>query len=322
MTATSIRRRADLLRRLRQFFDQLGFVEVQTPLLASEIIPEEHIEPFMVPNRSGDQRNTHSLWLQASPEAHMKRLLVQLAAEERATEQPIAIYQITRSFRAGEHGPIHRPEFTIVEWYCTGDDMAAGMDLLDALCRDVADARPAKRTSYHEAFQRHVGIDPHLATVNQLSTVTAQSGIDFTGGTRDDLLNLLLVKLVEPQLGAEAPEILYDYPASQASLAKLRTRDDGVSVAERFELYWRGIELANGYHELTDARELRRRFESVNSARAADGRAAIPMPEQFLAAIEQGLPPCTGVALGFDRLLMVASGATELGASQALRSQT
>jgi lysyl-tRNA synthetase class 2 len=270
----------------------------------------------------------------------MKRLLVALAAEQTSPNEPIAIYQITRSFRAGEFGPIHRPEFTIVEWYRTGDDMAAGMDLLDALCREVADAPPAKRTCYQEAFERHVGIEPHTASEEELRQVLDRHGVDFISGARDaerrsiafpggawereknDLLNLLLVKLVEPQLGAEAPAVLYDYPASQASLAKLRTRDDGVQVAERFELYWRGIELANGFHELTDAAELRRRFEAVNAARTSDGRAALPMPEQFLAAIEQGLPPCTGVALGFDRLLMVASGATELDAIQALRNQT
>jgi lysyl-tRNA synthetase class 2 len=304
--AAQLRLQAELLRRLRRFFDDRGFLEVQTPLLSSEIIPEEHIEPFAVD--WADRR----FWLQSSPEAQMKRLLAALAAEQGATAPPLAIYQITRSFRAGESSPLHRPEFTLVEWYRAGDDMAAGIGLLDEVCRAAADAPPARRTSYREAFERFVGVEPHAATTAELQRALASHGISFAGNARDDLLNVLLVKLVEPNLGRVCPEILYDYPASQASLANVRAGDDGLKVAERFELYWEGIELANGFHELGNAMELRRRFEQVNAARTADGRTPLPLPERFLTAMQRGLPPCTGVALGFDRLLMATLGAGRL----------
>ncbi|HMO87383.1 MAG TPA: EF-P lysine aminoacylase GenX, partial [Lacipirellulaceae bacterium] len=293
--------------------------------LDDEIIPERHIEPFAV---AGDQAVGQSqdvsprlqppappggepaatLWLQASPELHMKRLLAQGLT---------AIYQTTRSFRRGEHGPLHRPEFTIVEWYRVGDDMAAGIELLDQLCQAVADAPPATRTTYAEAFARHVQVDPHRASCAELAAAAARLGIavpdDLPRDDRDEWLNLLLALHVEPNLGIHGPEIIHDYPASQAALATTAVRPGGVEVAERFELYWRGVELANGYHELADAAVLRQRLEKTNAARAADGRIALPMPERLLAAMEYpGLPPCAGCALGFDRLSMLGCGAPSI----------
>ena len=231
----------------------------------------------------------------------MKRLL---AAGARA------IYQVTRSFRAGERGRLHNPEFTIVEWYRVGDDLQAGMNLLDELVTTLIGTPPAKRSTYAEVFQRIAGICPHTSTNEQLAAAAESAGIAVPAGmnraNRDEWLNLLLATVVEPQLGREQPEIVYHYPASQASLAKVVATDSGYDVAERFELYYRGIELANGFHELTDAAELRRRFESVNAARLAEQPTSLPIPERLLSALDHGLPDCAGCALGFDRLVMLA----------------
>ena len=290
--------RSELLRKLCEFLHSRGFVAVETPLVSQEVVPELHIEPFRL--ESGG-------FLQASPELHMKRLLA--AGAE-------AIFQITRSFRAGERGRLHNPEFTIVEWYRVGDDMHSGMDLLDKLTQALLQTPSAARATYAKTFERYVGLCPHSATIKELAAAAMAAGTwpppDMDRNDRDEWLNLLLATRVEPQLGRDRPEILYHYPASQASLATTVPSGHGYDVAERFELYWRGVELANGFHELTDAAELRRRFEAVNAARVADGRPALPLPESLLAALDRGLPPCTGCALGFDRLVMLAVGAKSI----------
>jgi lysyl-tRNA synthetase class 2 len=284
--------RASFLRRLRAFFDERGFMEVETPLLSDEIIPELHIEPI---------RTAFGEFLQASPELHMKRLLCAGAT---------AIYQVTRSFRRNEHGQLHNPEFTIVEWYRVGDDMQVGMQLLDELVSSMLGTPPATRITYFDAFERTLHIDPHEATTEELAATARHANVAIPEGMRveerDEWLNLLLSSRVEPQLGRERPEILYHYPASQASLANMVHSETGQQVAERFELYFRGIELANGFHELADSAELRSRLEAVNAARTSDGRDALPLPERLLAALDHGLPACTGCALGFDRLVMLA----------------
>lgn len=288
-----LRERADLLRRLRAFFHERDLLEVETPLVSDEVIPELHIEPPQL---------TNGQFLQASPELHMKRLLAEGAA---------AIFQVTHSFRAGERGQLHNPEFTMVEWYREGDDMAAGIALVDELMQTLLHTPSAKRTSYAEAFIEYAGIDPFAATLDEIAEIeTAPAGFDRAD--RDEWLNLILAKRVEPELGRNEPEILYHYPASQAALAKTTCTPDGHEVAERFELYYRGIELANGYHELADSAEQRRRFEQVNAERLADGRPALPIPETLLAALAQGFPDCTGVALGFDRLAMLATDAKSI----------
>jgi elongation factor P--(R)-beta-lysine ligase len=294
----ALQQRAVLLRTLRKFFDERGFFEVETPLLAKEVIPELHIEPI---------RAAAGEFLQSSPELYMKRLVASGAT---------AIYQVTRSFRQDERGPLHNPEFTIVEWYRVGDDLQAGMNLLDELVQLLLTTRPAERTSYAAAFQRALNIDPHTATIAELAAAAKAGGISVPSETqaddRDEWLNLLLAMRVEPLLGHDGSEILYHYPASQASLATVVMTDDRHQIAERFELYYRGIELANGFHELGDAAELRRRFENVNARRAADGRDALPLPESLLLALEHGLPTCTGCAIGFDRLAMLATGSTSI----------
>jgi lysyl-tRNA synthetase class 2 len=235
----------------------------------------------------------------------MKRLLAAGAG---------AIFQITRSFRRGEMGPLHNREFTLVEWYRPGDSMAEGIQLLDELSRSLLGRGPAERMSYAEAFKRFLGTDPHHAECSELATLARQSGISapvsLRPDDRDGWLDLLLVERVSHHLGIDQPTILYDYPASQAALARIRPGPP--AVAERFELFVSGMELANGYHELLDADELRRRNVQANAQRKADGKPSLPEESRLLAAMEAGLPPSTGVALGFDRVVMLAAGATRL----------
>lgn len=299
LTMLSLRSR--LLQSIRDFFLSRGFLEVETPLLYDQVIPELHIELIQAQGAG-----SHA-WLQASPELHMKRLMASGAE---------AIFQITRSFRAGERGQLHNPEFTLVEWYRRGDGLAEGMNLLDELLQAILKTEPATRTTYAQAFERTLGLCPHRSTLDGLSAAAYHRGAHLADplpiADRDELLNLLLAKFVEPALGRNRPEIIFHYPASQSSLARVIPSEQGYEVAERFEAYYRGVELANGFHELRNADEQRRRFEEVNRARIADGREGLPMPERLLAALEFGLPDCTGCALGFDRLVMLAAGASSI----------
>jgi len=302
-----LEQRAKLLKDLRRFFDRHGFLEVETPLLSHDSVVDRHLDPFSV-RVFDDPRTPHRgrlMWLQTSPEFGMKRLL---AAGGKA------IYQITRAFRAGEKGPLHNPEFTIVEWYRVGDTMRAGMEFLDQLAQAVLGRGPAQRLSYAAAFQRSVGIDPHGCSVQHLKQRACQLGFtlpaSWDDNDRDAWLDWLLVSHVEPTLGVDTPVILFDYPASQAALAHVRSQP--APVAERFELYVDGVELANGYHELLDPRILVDRARRANREREEDGKYPVPEKNRLLAAMHKGLPPCAGVALGFDRLVMVAVGAATL----------
>lgn len=307
--------RADLLARVRQFFAARDFLEVETPILSADVTVDRHLDPLSTILASDPRQPDvgRRLWLQTSPEFGMKRLLAAGAT---------AIYQITRAFRNGEIGPLHNPEFTMIEWYRVGDDMPAGMKLLSDLCEALLNLPQAEQLSYAEAFQKHLSVNPHTASAAQLATAANQRGIAVPAGlsdNRDDWLNLLLAECIEPNLGQLRPTILYDYPASQAALSKIRPASSTsygdsprVSVAERFELYVRGIELANGYHELLDAAELRRRNTAANAARLADGKPALPEDSRLLSAMDAGLPACTGVALGFDRVVMLAAGVKSL----------
>ena len=295
--------RAKLLGRLRRFFDERGFLEVETPILSADVVVDRHLDPFAVEAGEGGGRRT--MWLQTSPEFAMKRLLAAGAT---------AIYQVTHVFRRGEQGRLHNPEFTMAEWYRAGDDLHAGMQLLSELCEEMLELRPAEPISYQEAFERHAGVNPHAADVARLAEVLKSRGRtppeSMGFDDRDSWLDLVLVELVEPELGQSQPQILYDYPASQAALA--RVRPGPPAVAERFELYVRGVELANGYHELLDPAVLRERNRANNQARIADGKHALPEESRLLAAMESGLPSSSGVALGFDRLVMLAAGATSI----------
>lgn len=303
-----LRRRAALLASLRTFFDARGFVEVETPLLSAEVLVERHLDPLstVLFDDPREPARGRRMWLQTSPETHMKRLMA--AGGE-------AIYQVTRSFRGGERGPLHNPEFTIVEWYRRGDALDDGMTLLDDLCQTLLERGPAERITYGDAFRRYAAVDPFAADTHELAALAAARGLSLgervRSHHRDELLNVLLAELVEPQLGRPRPTIVYHYPASQAAAATTAQGlppDEAHRVAERFELYVDGVELANGYHELTDADELARRMGQANDQRHADGKPTLPPAEQLLLAMRAGLPDCTGVALGFDRLVMVAAG--------------
>ena len=304
--------RAKLLSSMRRFFDERGYFEVDTPLLSHDRVVDPHLEPFAIAGAAAP------LYLQTSPEFGMKRLL---------TAGARAIYQIGHVFRAHEWGRLHNPEFTMVEWYRAGDTHVEQMqvveDLVVAAFRDAQIARPNTatipqapflRTTYREAFERHTGSDVFALTTGQLVELARTRGVSipasFNADDRDECLNLLLAELVEPCLGCDRPEFLCDYPASQAAIARIRPGSP--PVAERFELYFAGIELCNGYHELTDPAELRLRMDVESQRRVAEGLSPLPVSSRLLAAMDAGLPACAGVALGFDRLLMLAVGATAI----------
>ncbi len=225
-----------------------------------------------------------------------------------------AIYQVSRVFRQEEQGSLHNPEFTLVEWYRTNDDFRAGMQLTSDLCETLLGRGPAELLSYAEAFQHYVGLDPHAASPETLIAAARQCESPPPEGMaqedRDRWLDWLLTERVQIHLGVERPVLLYDFPASQAALAQIRPGKP--PLAERFELYVSGWELANGYHELLDADELRRRNARANELRRGDGKIALPEESRLLAAMERGLPPAVGCALGFDRLVMLAAGARSI----------
>ncbi len=303
MSLEYLRQRFELLDLLRAFFKQRGFLEVATPLARTDAIAETHIDLFTFASR-GERH-----YLQASPELAMKELLCEGSGP---------IFQITPAFRAGDYGPLHRPEFTMVEWYRPGDDMQAGMNLLAELACATLDCADVKRSSYAEIFQRTLGFNPHAvgsAELHELVSLHAPQSLTAISEVTDPdfLLNVLLTQCVEAMLGSDAPEIVYHYPARQAALAQTSIDAEGHKVAERFELFVAGVELANGYHELTDATDMRERLVAANHFRVADGREPIPLPERLLGLMEsRGLPSSSGVALGFDRLLMLRTGASEL----------
>jgi len=297
-----LRERARLLARLRRFFDDLGVLEVETPICSRAGVTDPAIDSMTTRYTGPGAATGQPRYLQTSPEFPMKRLLASGSGP---------IYQICRVFRDGEVGRFHNPEFTLLEWYQPGYDHHRLMDQVSALVRSLQPGCSAElRLSYGALFQRFLGLDPHQATTGLLKQVAVERGI--TPGTRlgrDGWLDLLLTHYIEPQL-PKGLCFIYDYPASQASLARLRPGDP--MVAERFELYLDGLELANGFHELTDAVEQRRRFNRDQREREEAGRPIPPMDEALLQALQAGLPDCSGVALGIDRLLMRLADAAHI----------
>jgi elongation factor P--(R)-beta-lysine ligase len=295
-----LRARATLLAQIRGFFAANDILEVDTPLLCSSGVTDPSIEPLLV--ERGDSLN-HPRYLQTSPEYAMKRLLAQGSG---------AIYQIARAFRDGEAGARHNPEFTLLEWYRPGFDHHQLMAEVAELVTHCLGERRLLKYSYRQLFQDLLGVDPFTASLAELEAV-ARRHIDTgaLGGDRDVWLDLLMSHLIEPQLVGADSGFVYDYPASQAALARV-VEVDGVLVGQRFELYVDGLELANGYFELTEPVEQRRRFELDNLRRREFGQPERPLDEFFLAALEAGLPSCSGVALGVDRLLMLAMGVADI----------
>jgi elongation factor P--(R)-beta-lysine ligase len=305
-TLERLRWRARLLARLRQFFEQHDFLEVETPLLSADSVVDRHLDPFPV-TLFADPRcpaEGPTVWLQTSPEFCMKRLVAAYG---------VSIYQVTRAFRAAERGRWHNPEFTMVEWYDVGADAGQGMQRLSDLSQRLLNRGAARRITYADAFQEYAGLDPHTASIAELRQVAARGSAaapQLDPQDRDAWLEWLLFDRVEPHLGRAAPDILYDYPASQAALA--RVRDETPAVAERFELYVDGLELANGYCELLDAQALRLRMQQNNEHRRRAGKYALPENSRLLDAMRHGLPACSGAALGFDRLVALATGAASI----------
>jgi lysyl-tRNA synthetase class 2 len=293
-----LRRRAELTLRVRNFFAARNFLEIETPLLSQDTVIDRHLDPLAVTLFADPCEPTQGAryWLQTSPEFAMKRLL--------AAGAP-SIYQFAKAFRGGEVGERHNPEFTMLEWYGVGHDYAAGMQLLSDLAEVLLARGPAERLTYRQAFERYAEVDP--TTASDAALLAALPQPPEQAFPRDVLLDMLLTQRIEPQLGVARPLILYDYPANQAALAQVRPEQP--PVAERFELYVAGVELANGYHELTSAPVLRERNVENNAARIRDGKPPLPTDSRLLVAMEAGLPPCAGCALGFDRLVMVATGA-------------
>ncbi len=298
----ALRLRARMLQGVRGFFAGRGVLEVQTPILSAAAITEPQIESLrtQVAGRQGPY------FLNTSPEFAMKRLLAAGSGD---------IYQLSRVFRDGEIGRWHEPEFTMLEWYREGFDDHRLMDevaeLVASVLAPVRSLQPAERMTYRQALLRHAHVDIDSAGLEELATAARALGIDCRGELdRDARLDLLMSLAVGPKLGRDRPTFVYDYPASQAALARLKPQQP--PVAARFELYLDGIELANGFHELTDAYEQRARFERENDLRAARGQRQLPLDEHLLSALQAGVPDCAGVALGFDRLVAVAMRADGL----------
>ena len=302
-----IKSRSDTLRRIREFFYEREFFEVQTPTLLPDTMIDEYIDPISV-DVTGC---SNQLFLQTSPEFAMKQLLLDGCE---------AIFEITPAFRDAEFGAQHNAEFTMLEWYRVGDDYRAGMKLLADFSTFFFPDRRLEMLSYQEAFESTTGLNPHLASVTQLQASARALAIDVPESTneldRDTWLQLIMSSAIDSELGKKGLTILYDWPASQCALAKVRKVENEITdyrVAERFEVYIDGVELANGYHELCDGDEQLRRLQNNNAKRIAAGKQPLPIQNRLTSAMRnQPLPSCSGVALGIDRLLMLLSGKTSI----------
>jgi lysyl-tRNA synthetase class 2 len=292
--------RAALLARTRAFFAARQVLEVDTPLLVNAAVTDPHIHSVPV-------GAPPALFLHTSPEYAMKRLLAAGIGD---------IYQICHVARGFEQSRLHNTEFTLVEWYRLGFDLPQLMTEVEALVRDLCGAqpllrRPSERLSYAEVFARQVQLDPFAATLDELRGVVAHLGYrDAADSERDELLDLIMGAVIGPALGHEALTFIYGYPASQAALARLDPVDP--RTAQRFELYLSGVELANGFHELAAVAEQRTRFAQDQRERARRALPVHAMDERLLAALAAGLPECAGVAVGFDRVVMLAAAATHI----------
>ena len=314
----TLRRRAVLLQRARDFFAARRVLEVNTPIVVNAPVSDIHIHSARVELQDADGaragRGDHAepaasdcshpprLFLHTSPEYAMKRLLAAGSGD---------IFQICPVVRGFERGRQHNAEFTLIEWYRQGFSLADLMAEVADLVRTLL-GRPQRveHISYREVFLEQLHIDPFTATPTELSTLAGDAGFRDTADSRDELLELLMGTVIGPRLGHEALTFVHGYPATQAALARLDPEDPRAAL--RFELYARGMELANGFHELLSATEQRARFVHDNEERQRAGRPVYPLDEQLLAALAAGLPDCAGVAVGFDRVVMLATGAQHI----------
>jgi lysyl-tRNA synthetase class 2 len=300
-TRDAIRLRAKLNASIRAFFAERDVLEVETPVLSVAGNTDPNIASFSLEFSGRTDHPSRTRWLRTSPEFAMKRLLSAGLGD---------CYELGRVFRDGEAGGRHNPEFTMLEWYRIGWDhqrlIGEAAGLIDAALALVGRRATLRRLAWRDLYLR-IGIDPHVASLEQLQHALGDVRIDPSGLTRDDWLDLLLTHRLQPGFAGDQLLAVHDYPASQAALARIRDGDP--PVAERFEMYLGPLELANGYHELTDAAEQRERFQRDDAVRARHAARQPPIDERLLAALDHGLPACAGVALGIDRLLMAMIGA-------------
>jgi len=297
---TAMRLRAQVLNLIRQFFAERAVLEVETPLLCHATGTDPHLDFFSAQYQSGSLEET--LFLQTSPEFAMKRLLAAGSG---------CIFQICKAFRNGESGRFHNPEFTLLEWYRVGFDLHTLMDEVDALLnllfKPFIVLKASKRISYQAVFQQYTGLNPLVfsleayqayAKLNQLS-----EAIELCEDNHGLWLDFIFSHKIQPELGEESLCLVYGYPACQASLARINSENS--LIADRFEVFVKGVELGNGFFELADAQQQENRFELENEIRQQQGLLEVKKDELFLAALERGLPDCSGIAIGIDRLLML-----------------
>ncbi len=300
----NLRKRAQILACLRNFFASRNVLEVDTPALSHATVSDVHLQTFKTHFVGPGYADGEAVYLMTSPEFHMKRLLAAGSG---------SIYQICKSFRNEESGRHHNPEFTMLEWYRVGFDHHQLMDEMDELLQLILACSRAARLTYQQVFKRELNLCPLSADMAQLKQAAATLGLSDIAEREDDrdtLLQLLFTVGVEPHIGQQVPAFVYNFPASQAALAKISADDP--RVAERFEVYFKGMELANGFHELQNPDEQLARFEEDNQKRLTMGLPQSPLDNHLIAALRSGLPACAGVALGVDRLMMLALSAQHI----------
>lgn len=295
-----LRQRATLIAAIRQFFAERQVMEVDTPAMSHATVTDIHLHTFQTEFVGPGYADGSKLFFMTSPEFHMKRLLAAGSG---------CIYQINKAFRNEENGRYHNPEFTMLEWYRVGFDHHKLMDEMDDLLQLVLKCGAAQRMTYQQAFIDVLGVCPLEGSMAELKAAASKLGLSDIAEPeedRDTLLQLLFSVGVENKIGQDVPAFVYDFPASQAALAKINPQDH--RVADRFEVYFKGIELANGFHELDNPKEQLARFEQDNAKRIEMGLKPQPIDYHLISALEAGLPDCAGVALGIDRLIMLALG--------------
>lgn len=292
--------RARLLEKLRKFMNKHGILEVETPILVDAAVSDPHIESFETALQYPGGRHIRKHFLHTSPEYAMKRLLASGSGP---------IYQICRVFRDNEIGKYHNPEFTMLEWYRPEYDHHQLMDELDELLQ-VLNFKPAQKKTYAEVFKEKTDLDPHTTALVELQKTATDYGYTAQGDERSVLLDFIFSHCVCDHIGHECPHMIYDFPVVQSALARIRHSDP--PVAERFELFIHGLEIANGFHELCDAGEQKKRFVQDNLQREKSGKPEVFIDEKFIEALKYGLPPCAGVAVGVDRLLMAMHHCTDI----------
>lgn len=296
-TLETLRSRAKLLQTLRAFFCDRQVLEVDVPSLARIASTDPHIDSIVA--RVCDE----PMYLQTSPEFFLKRMLAAGSGD---------IYSLAKAFRNGEAGRKHNPEFTMLEWYRVDWDEHQLMDEVISLLRACMSVSSVEKLSYRQLFQRHFNIDPHQSDAKNLRDIANQYGeFDWQDDDRDVWLDLLMTHVIEPKMG-NGLVLVYDFPETQAALARRENDSQGQLIARRFEAYVGGVELANGYWELCDGEEQADRFDQDLKKRAEMGLPQLPCDHNLVQALNSGMPECAGVALGVDRLLMLATGVTDI----------